>query len=86
MNFSKAFDTLNNDLLIGKLHAYDFQKDALKLRHNYLTKLFSLLLSFSYCEELSESVLQGSVFGPFLFNISLNDLFYLADSSKSVIL
>ena len=37
MGLSKAFDTLNHDLLIAKLYAYDFQHDALKL-HSYLSK------------------------------------------------
>ena len=38
LDLSKAFDTLNHDLLIAKLHAYDFQYDALKLLHSYLFK------------------------------------------------
>ena len=38
MDLLKAFDTLNHDLLIGKLHAYGFQHDALKLLHSYLSK------------------------------------------------
>ena len=37
MDLSKAFDTLNHDLLIAKLHAYGFDKSALKLIKSYLT-------------------------------------------------
>ena len=38
MGLSKAFDTLNHDLLIAKLHAYGFDIKTLKLLHSYLTK------------------------------------------------
>ena len=38
MDLSKAFDTLNHDPLIAKLHAYGFQHGALKLLHSYLSK------------------------------------------------
>ena len=31
MDLSKAFDTINHELSIAKLHAYGFSKDALKL-------------------------------------------------------
>ena len=38
MDLSKAFDTLNHNLLIAKLHACGFQHDALKLLHSYLSE------------------------------------------------
>ena len=37
MDLSKAFDTLNHDLLIAKLHAYGFDKNALKLIKSYFS-------------------------------------------------
>ena len=37
MDLSKAFDTVNLELLIAKLHAYGFEKSALKLLLNYLS-------------------------------------------------
>ena len=37
MDLSKAFDTLNHELLIAKLSAYCFNKESLKLRQFYLS-------------------------------------------------
>ena len=38
INLSKAFDTLDHDLLIAKLGVYGFETDALRYMKNYLTK------------------------------------------------
>ena len=38
MDLSKAFVTINHDLLISKLYVYDFSKQSLKLIKIYLTK------------------------------------------------
>ena len=38
MNLSKTFDAINHELLIAKLGAYVFQKDALSFTKIYLMK------------------------------------------------
>ena len=79
MDLSKAFDTINHELLIAKLYAYGFSKDALKLIHSYLSDRWQrtkINKPFSSWSALLKRVPQGSVLGPVLFNIYLNDIFY----------
>ena len=85
IDLSKAFDTLNHDLCITKLYADGFQHEASKLLHSYLSERLhrtKVNTSFSSQEELIKGVLQRSVPGPILFNLYLNDLFYLPDLTE----
>ena len=79
MDLSKAFDTMNHELLNAKLYAFGLSKDALKLIFSYMSDRWQrckINKSFSSWSALLQEVPQGSVLRSILFNIYLNDLFY----------
>ena len=84
MDLSKAFDTINHELFIAKLHAYGFTKLALKLMYSYLNDRWhrtKINTTFSTWKKLLSGVPQWYILGLLLFNIYINDLFFILENT-----
>ena len=85
MDISKAFDCLPHCLTICKLHAYGLSRSACTLLASYLykrkqrVKIGSLKSDW---KELNKGVPQGSILGPQIANIFMNDTFYFVKNAN----
>ena len=77
MNLRKAFDTVSHKILLHKLHHYGIRGPAYALIENDLTcrnQFVTFSNTSSSTKPINIGVLQGSILGPLLFLIYINDL------------
>ena len=77
VDLSKAFDTINHDLLLAKLRAYGFSTSVLNLLYSNLknrTQNVVISNKINSSEVVIAGVPQGSIDLPLVFNLFINEL------------
>ena len=85
LDFAKAFDTVNHEILIQKLKYYGVHDKSLDLFQSYLsnrTQVVEVNGKLSEKGTIKHGVPQGSILGPLLFLLYINDISQSSDILK----
>nr|CAI5823723.1 unnamed protein product [Callosobruchus analis] len=88
-DLSKAFDCISHSVLIGKLKAYNIDIRSCNLIESYLQKRKQHVTynqQTSSCSTIEYGIPQGSILGPIIFIVYINDIVICSSDGSDIVL
>ena len=89
VDFSKAFETIDHKILLEKLKLYGFDTQSLALMRNYITtrtQVTTVNGNTSSSRNVECGTAQGSILGPLIYIIYVNDVLNVLDCENDIFL